>query len=52
MRALHGSREHLQLRPGMRRWQDAHQRARCFDSTWRMTEPRRTINNPAAIVVA
>jgi hypothetical protein len=52
IRALHGSREHVQLRPVMRRWQDAHQRARCFDSTWRMTEPRRTINNPAAIVVA
>jgi hypothetical protein len=52
MRALHGSRERLQLRPEMRRWQEAHQRARSFDSTWRMIDPRRTINNPAAIVVA
>jgi hypothetical protein len=52
MRALHGSREHLQLRPEMRRWQDAHHRVRSFDSIWRMIDPRRTINNPAAIVVA
>jgi hypothetical protein len=45
-------RSQAHCRPEIGLWHEAHQRARCLDSINPLTDPRRVMSSPAAIVAA